>query len=115
MKRPPAPPKGLRAPGARLWRSVVAEFDTTESERVQLLQAARVVDLLDELSTVLECEGVTVLDRFGATIPHPVAVELRQQRIVLARLLASLRMPDDEDIRPQHRGAARGTYQKGKR
>ena len=36
-------------------------------------------------------------------------VEARQQSIVLARLIAALRIPDAEDNRPQRRGV-RGAY-----
>jgi len=37
--------------------------------------------------------------------------ESRQQSLTLARLLASLRLPSgEEEGRPQHRGAVRGTY-----
>ena len=41
---------------------------------------------------------------------HPALVEARQQQIVLARLIASLRIPDADDEQPQRRGAARGAY-----
>ncbi|MFC5208610.1 hypothetical protein ACFPM0_18860 [Pseudonocardia sulfidoxydans] len=41
---------------------------------------------------------------------HPAVIEARQQRLTLARLVASLRVPDDGDVRPQRRGAARGFY-----
>ena len=42
---------------------------------------------------------------------HPALVELRQQRIALARLLAALRVPTGEDTgRAQHRTGVRGVY-----
>ncbi|KEP41090.1 hypothetical protein MKSMC1_37520 [Mycobacterium kansasii] len=47
---------------------------------------------------------------------HPALTAAQQQRIVLARLAASLRLPsgdqDDPSVlrRPQRRGAARGVY-----
>jgi hypothetical protein len=51
----------------------------------------------------------------GDLIVQPLLVEQRQQSLVLARLLASLRLPSGETaegdlVRPQRRGAARGSY-----
>ena len=51
----------------------------------------------------------------GDPVANPLLVEQRQQIASLARTLASLRLPtgfteDGELIRPQRRGAARGTY-----
>ncbi len=105
-------PAGLKASGAALWRSVVEDFDLSEHERAQLLQAARLTDTLDQLQAVLTTEGPTVPDpATGASKPSPVLVELRQQRITLARLLGALRVPDADDRRPQRRTGARGVYQ----
>ena len=107
----PAAPPGLRTSGKALWSSVVDEFDLVQHERTQLVQAARLADLLDDLADVVAREGVTITDpKSGASVPHPCVVELRQQRITLARLLAALRVPDAEDVRPQRRAGARGTY-----
>jgi len=47
---------------------------------------------------------------------HPAAVEARQQRIALARILASLRLPSGDEgdrkagARPSRRVGVRGTY-----
>ncbi len=47
----------------------------------------------------------------GAKV-NPIAAELRQQRLVIARLTASLGIPSDdvEPKQPKRRGAARGVY-----
>lgn len=104
-------PKGLKASGRALWRAVLADFELNESERRMLIEAARTADQLDELSQVIADEGVLGSD--GR--PHPAMVEARLQRLSLARLLASLRIPDEDDdedglVRPQRRGRARGSY-----
>ena len=39
--------------------------------------------------------------------------EARQQANVLKQLLAALRLPDQDGVRPQQRGGARGAYSKG--
>ena len=46
--------------------------------------------------------------------PHPCLAELRQERVLLARLLTALRVPiGDEDARSQRRGI-RGVYTLGR-
>lgn len=104
----PRTPPGLGPRGRRLWRSLVDDFDLAEHERALLVEAARTADQLDALDAVARADGPMLDGR-----PHPAITEARQQRLVLARLLASLRVPEDpEDSagRPQRRGAARGTY-----
>lgn len=107
----PAAPQGLRTAGKRLWRSVVNEFDLTEQELTLLRQAARSADLCDRLQEVVDGEGVMVTAPDGGPKAHPALVELRQQRVTLARLLVALRVPigEDEAGRTQRRGL-RGVY-----
>lgn len=104
------PPDVLRDSGARLWRSITDDYELTEHELALLLQACRTADLLDDLHAAVERDG-PVIDSPQGTKAHPAAVEARQQRIALARLLSALRIPGDEDDeRPQHRFGARGVY-----
>lgn len=81
-----------------------------EHELALLLEACRTVDALGELSAIVEREGAMLGGR-----ANPALVEARAQRLVFARVLASLRLSNDlanlaEIQRPQRRGAARGTY-----
>ena len=109
----PNPPAGVRAPGRRLWAAVVDLYELEEFELALLREAVRTVDLLDELDRRVRDDGPIVATPQGDRA-HPAAVEARQQRIALARLLASLRLPaGDEAGRPQRRGAVRGTYRLG--
>jgi hypothetical protein len=109
------PPDGLRAPGRRLWDAITGDYDLDEHELVLLREAARTVDLCEELETDLRRDGATIESPQGKKA-HPAAVEVRQQRIALARLMAALRMPagDEGDQvqgrRPQRRVGVRGTY-----
>lgn len=105
-------PEGLAAAGESLWRSVLDEYELERHEELLLVQACRTVDLLEDLASEVAAAGVMVDGR-----PHPAAVEMRQQRIALARLLAALRLPagDAGDVqagarRPQRRVGARGVY-----
>jgi hypothetical protein len=112
MSLPPAP-KGSGSAGKKLWQSVVSDFELEEHEAVQLREAVRLVDLLTDLQTVLDKDGAVITDTKGEPRVHPAAIELRQGRIALARLLSALRLPSGEESEgsPQRRSGARGVYQ----
>ena len=98
----PKPPRDLARSGRALWRAVLADFDLDEHERQLLHETCRTRDLCDKLQTVLEQDGVMSESSQGVRV-HPAAVELRQQRIVLARLLAALNVPTGEEDASKHR------------
>ena len=109
-------PTDLAAPGLALWESVAGTFDLDEHERRLLHEASRTVDVLDELAGIVSREGAIIEGPSGPRA-HPAAVEARQQRIALARLVAVLRLPSGEDgdrqagaRTPQRRVGARGVY-----
>lgn len=106
MSKRPAPPKGTKASGRRLWADVLGRFELDEHELALLREAVRTVDQLDDLAGIVAEEGPILSGK-----AHPALVESRQLRVVLTRLVASLRLPDEDDERPQHRGSARGAYQ----
>ncbi len=108
---PERAPTGLSAAGKRLWTSVTGHYELDEHEARLLLEACRTVDLLDLLEAAVRRDGPLVSSPQGERA-HPAAVEARQQRITLARLLAALRLPDEEaDARPGRRPAGvRGVY-----
>lgn len=108
---PPAPP-GLkpRGRGRALWREVLGALELDVQEIALLIELARTFDLLDELDDDVKARGV--FDSLGKV--RPAVVERRQQQIVAARLVASLRLPADlsrPERRPQRRGASRGVYE----
>jgi hypothetical protein len=76
-----------------------------------LRQAVRAADMLDKLAAVIDRDGPTIQGRM-----HPAVREPRQQQIVLARLLAALRLPAEDEAdpaparRPQRRSGAGGVY-----
>lgn len=76
-----------------------------------LTQACRTRDVLDQLDEEVRERGLLRFD--GA--PRPAVIEQRLQSITLARLIGSLRLPDDNDVRPQRRVTSRGTYQTTRR
>ena len=115
--RTPKPPAGTRAGGRQLWESITKDYELEQHELALLVEAVRTVDLLDELDAAVRRDGAIVESPQG-TKAHPAAVEARQQRIALARLLAALRMPTgaederpaDSLTRPQRKSGARGVY-----
>lgn len=94
---------------------MVGPFELEEHELALLVEAVRTVDLLDVLDARVRAEGPMLTGPQGERA-HPAAVEARQQRIALARLLAALRLPAGEagdqqaNARPQRRVGARGVY-----
>jgi hypothetical protein len=88
----PRAPEGAGTAGKRLWRAVLGDYELQEHELALLRQAVRVADLCDQLQSVIEAEG-PLLRVDGQPRTHPAVVELRQQRIVLARLVVALRVP----------------------
>jgi hypothetical protein len=113
-KKISAPPTGTRAGGARLWSSILDEYELEEHEMALLREAVRTIDLLDALDRAVRADGA-LHDSPQGLRAHPAAVEARQQRIALARLLAALRLPAGEEDagetrRPQRRVGVRGMY-----
>jgi hypothetical protein len=114
-KKVPAPPRGTRANGAKLWRDVLGKYELEQHELALLGEIVRRVDLLDELAAIAAREGLMVEGAWGSK-PHPAVTESRQQKIALARLTAALRLPagDEGDPavgrRPQRRVGVRGVY-----
>lgn len=108
MTAVPSPPRGTGPEGRRLWKAVVTGFDLDEHELSLLRQAVRVADVCEQLQAMVDTDG-PILDGRA----HPALVELRQQRILLARLVVALRVPmgeqGQEDGRTPYRGL-RGVY-----
>ncbi|MER5263073.1 hypothetical protein ABTZ99_13490 [Actinosynnema sp. NPDC002837] len=102
-------PAGLADAGRELWCSIAEEFELAPHELAVLEQAARVADQVALLDAVVARDGVLLEHPQRGPMTHPSLVELRNQRTTLARLLTALRLPDDDDQRPQRRGI-RGVY-----
>ncbi|MDC9015127.1 terminase [Mycobacterium marinum] len=104
----PSAPAGLKPAGKRLWDAVVNDYELDEWERSLLVEACRTADTIDALQSVIDTLGV---DCAGKEL-----AEIRQQRLVYARLLAALRMPAGDETdqaagrRPQRRVGVRGVY-----
>ena len=106
----PTPPSGLRKSGRALWRAVMRDYELDDHETILLRECCRTADSLDGLQALLDAEGLTSESSQGVRV-HPALVELRQQRVTFARLLAALQIPAGETSeRTQPRGTPRGVY-----
>jgi hypothetical protein len=109
-----AAPENAGVAGLRLWTSVTSEFELEEHELAVLREACKVADTCNALQAILDDESLMIGGGMLAKA-NPAMVELRLQRIVLARLLASLRIPlsdSHEAERPQRRVGVKGVYPK---
>lgn len=89
------PPDDLADAGRAFWDTTMSAFDLADHELTLLAEACRTMDNLADLGAVVRSEGV-VHDSPQGRRAHPALVEMRQQRIVLIRLLRALGLPDDE-------------------
>lgn len=114
MPNIPKPPTGLKRSGRALWTAVLTDYELDEHETATLLQACRITDHCDALQRLLEAEGIMSESSQGVRV-HPALVELRQQGIALARLMAALRIPagESDDGRTHARPGVRGVYAVG--
>lgn len=109
----PDPPEGLGESGHRLWAAIHRDFRLDEHEVALLGEAARVMDAIASLMSVVDREGLMQETPMGPKV-HPAAVEARQQRLLLGRLISALRLPDTNNEKPQRRGL-RGYYSTSRR
>jgi hypothetical protein len=109
-------PEWLGSSGARLWDVVTVEYTLEDHESVLLEQVCRAADVCDRLAAVVVAADALTTPE-GRVMPE--LVELRQQQLLLARLLAALRVPLGEETadegtsptpRLQRRVGVRGGY-----
>jgi hypothetical protein len=98
--------------GSRFAARLREQFELAPADELVLDELVRTVDYCEDLQAALEADGTPLMPTRSGTRAHPAAVELRNQRLLMARLIAALRIPDEqaEGRRPQRRGRPRGTY-----
>jgi hypothetical protein len=111
-------PAGLGRRGGAFWRQAVATYEFTEPEFVILHEACRTLAEIEDLEAALTSGELMVAGSTGQPRVHPAVAELRQHRLALGKLLASLALPDEDDEKPslpapatvQARSAARSRW-----
>jgi hypothetical protein len=115
-------PAGLAAGGRALWREIAATHHLTldAMQVVQLTEACRLKDRLDEMDRIIQGKGVLHLmqfrvgDVFEGDDERRVSVTVKFDAVIeranatantMKQLLAALRLPDEASgARPQRRG-----------
>jgi len=100
------PPRGTGPAGREIWAAISGSFDLEPHELQVLRQVATVADRIEQLDKVVVVRDGVLVN--GHT--HPALIESRLQRVTLGRLVSILRLPDQEDRRPQRRSGFRGAY-----
>ncbi|MBB4928306.1 terminase [Kitasatospora kifunensis] len=102
-------PSGLGDRASQMWAEVTEQYDLGAHEKALLEEVCRTMTDLDVLHERVTAQGHTIAGRV-----NPELVEARQMRIAFARLVAALRLPeDDTDAQPQRRVGVRGSYRLG--
>lgn len=106
-----ATPRGLGAGGRSLWKAVTEAHELDAVQLVQLHEACRAKDRLDQLDLILRADiaqwAVIIEGRDGG---HELKIDaaLSQANATanqMKQLLAALRLPDEQTgKRPQYRG-----------
>ncbi len=114
----PRTPADLGTRAKRLWTRVASVYDLRDDELIVLEDACREVALVDRLEAELRDKPLMVQGSMGQLVASPLVSELRQHRAVVARLLAQLKLPDEdgraqESVSNAARKAANARWQRG--
>jgi hypothetical protein len=90
----PRAPAGLARRGRALWRSVVASYELAEGETALLIETCRVLDSVEALQQTLADAPMMTTGSRGQQTANPLRAELRSERLLLAKLIAQLSLPD---------------------
>jgi P27 family predicted phage terminase small subunit len=98
-KRPPSPPRYLRA-ATRRWFSTVVNLYTLEDHHIRLLTlACSAWDRAEQAREALAEHGLTCTDRYGTAKARPEVQIERDSRLAFARMLRELDL--DADVTPE--------------
>lgn len=91
-----APPARSASRGEAFLACLTDDYELTAVERELALEAARTLDLVDALQQQVDSDGLVTAGSMGQQRANPLLGELRQARLVLARLLSGLALPEEE-------------------
>jgi len=103
-------PHGLGRRGASFLRWAGRSFELDPPHRALVVEAARMMDLLDALAVQVERDGLTVAGSTGQPRPHPLLAEQRSTALALSRLLDALGLDPPEEEAPESRTSARARH-----
>lgn len=114
----PATPRNLGRKASKFWRDVTGEYQLRVDELLLLEDACREIELIEQLEAAQAEEALIATGSMGQPVAAPLIQELRQHRVVLARLLAQLKLPDEGgsdsgSASAKARAAANARWQRG--
>jgi len=93
------PPSTLGEAGAKLWRSVMSQYDIRDAGGLAILEGACVSrDRSTEFAAILAREGLMIRTKSGTIREHPLIRHEREERALECRLLQRLGL-DVEAVR----------------
>ena len=92
----PKPPRHLKAPTKRWWRSVVNEWVLSEHHIILLTKTCEALDRNAQAREAIAKDGLTTRTADGGVKMHPAVRVEAETRIAVARLLREL----DLDVEP---------------
>ena len=108
--------KSFAPGGQRLWDAITEKHELDEAQRVQLVEACRMKDRLDQLDLLLRGDVSTWVSihelegRPSVLVVNAALAQANTTANAMKQLLAAMRLPDESGKRPQQRGGARGAY-----
>lgn len=106
-----ATPRGLSAGGRNLWKAITEAHELDPTQEVQLVEACRAKDRLDQLDLLLRgdiANWAVIAEGRELGFELKIDAALTQANAtanLLKQLLAALRLPDEQTgKRPQYRG-----------
>ena len=92
VRRPP----GLRARGARFWRTVTSAYELGVDELELLEEVCRLLDQLDALRAAVDADGLIVEGSKHQPRVHPAVPQANATRATLRHLVGALGLPDPD-------------------
>jgi hypothetical protein len=96
--------------GREWWAAIAGRWELDPHEVALLRRVVAIADRITRLEETVEREGDLVSGRDGPK-GNPALAEVRQSEALLAKIVAQLRIPDDQGVRPQTRGGHRSAHQ----
>ena len=82
--------KALSAEAEHWRKAILAEYELDSGGKMMLQAALEALDRCREAEKLLEAEGLTFVDKYGAKRPNPAATIARLERESMVRCLKSL-------------------------
>lgn len=99
-------PSGLDKAGKALWRSIAPHYNFRPDELRILTDACKLADTIELMEVELDGADLIVPGSMKQPTANPMLAEIRQTRAVLAKMLGSLKLPDESKGEQDTSGSA---------